>query len=112
MSTSPTAQCGCSWSASISCALQWGYLQAALLQRCLKNLVMGFLTLLHWPSALQHSSPFLSHASAQETCSLVQGQGCLGWDGALILPAHHNKATSFCTLPLRCGTALGMSPWL
>lgn len=74
-------------------------------------MVMGVLTLLGWPSALQHSSPFHSHASAQET-SLEQGHGCLEWDGALILPAHHNKATSFCTLPFQCGTALGMSPWL
>lgn len=98
MGTSPAAQC--SWSASIFCTLHWGYLQATLLQRCLKNLMMGFLTQLGWPSALQHSSPFHSHASVQETFSLVQGQGCLGWDGALILPAHHNKA-SFCTLPLQ-----------
>lgn len=109
LGTSPAAQC--SWSASIFCTRLWGYLQATLLQRCLKNLMMGFLTQLGWPSALQHSSPFHSHASVQETFPLVQGRGCLGWDEALILPAHHNKL-SFCTLPLQCGTALGMPPWL
>lgn len=64
----------CSWSASISCALHWGYLQAALLQRCLKNLVLGFLTLLSLSSGLQHSSPFRSAHSPVTFAQLSLGR--------------------------------------
>lgn len=108
MDTSPAARCRCCWNANITCALHWGYSQAAPLQRCLDGLVMGSLPLLCWAPALQHPSPFCSHDSAGETCSLEQDRGCSGWDGALILPAHHSKAAPICTLPLWQGIALGM----
>lgn len=112
MRTSPPTQYGCCWGASVACALHWGYSQAAPLQRCLESLVMGSLLLLCRAPPLWHSSPFCSHASAAETCSLVQDQGCLGWDEALILPACRSKAAPICTLPFQQGAALGMSPWL
>lgn len=112
MGTSPAAWCRCCWNASITCALHWGYLQAAPLQRCLESLVMGSLPLLCRSPALQHPTPFCSHASAGETCSLVQDQDCLVWDGGLILSVHHSKAAPICTPPLWGSTALGMSPGL
>lgn len=73
---------------------------------------MGSPPLLCWAPAPRHPSLFCSHASTGQTCSLVQDQGCSGWDGALILPVHHGKAASSCAISLRCGKALGMSPWL